>query len=100
MRPLQNPRMKARLMKLDIVMWVKNGLPILSHSLKRLEEVIPHECVNNRTMVDDGSSDDSAEVGRSFGWTVVKNEGKGVSLAANTALKHVETTLFASFEAD
>jgi glycosyltransferase involved in cell wall biosynthesis len=85
---------------IDIVMWVRNGFPILNHSLKRIEEVIPSEYVNNRIMVDDGSSDDSAEVGRSFGWSVFKNEGRGVSLAANTALKQVKTELFASFEAD
>jgi hypothetical protein len=93
-------KMDGSKMKLDIVMWVKNGLPILSHSLKRIEEVIPSECLNNKILIDDWSSDDSAEVGRSFGWSVIKNEGKGVSLAANTALKHVETECFASFEAD
>ncbi|NIW13622.1 MAG: glycosyltransferase, partial [Candidatus Thorarchaeota archaeon] len=50
--------------------------------------------------VDDDSVDDTREIAKSFGWQVFFNEGKGISSGANTALKHVTSDFFVSFEQD
>lgn len=86
--------------KVDLVMWIKDGSRTLPFVLKRIGEVIPEESVNNRIVVDDYSMDESREIANSFGWHTIFNEGKGICDAANTALKHVETDFFISFEQD
>ena len=68
--------------------------------LNRINEVIPREFVGKKIISDDRSSDDTRQIAESFGWTVVLNEGKGISDNANTALKHVESEFFVSFEQD
>ena len=87
-------------MKVDMVMWTKNGAETLPLVLKRIGEVIPDKSVNKRVIVDDHSSDSTREIAESFGWTVVSNEGKGISDGANNALKQVESDYFISFEQD
>ncbi len=86
--------------KVDLVMWTNNGANTLTYVLKRISEVIPAEFVNNRVIVDDQSEDSTVEIAKSFGWTVVLNEGTGISDGANTALKHVSSEYFISFEQD
>lgn len=86
--------------KVDMVMWTKNGAETLPLVLKRISEVIPSKAVGKRVIVDDKSTDNTSEIARSFGWTVVDNEGKGISDGANTALKRVEAEYFVSFEQD
>lgn len=86
--------------KVDLAMWTKNGAKTLPLGLKRISEVIPDEFVNKRVIVDDRSTDDTRELAKSFGWNVVFNEGKGISDGANTALKHVDSEYFISFEQD
>lgn len=86
--------------KVDLVMWTKNGADTLFAVLKRIEEVIPAEFVNKRVVVDDQSTDNTREIAQRFGWTVVPNEGKGISDGANTALRQVESPFFVSFEQD
>ena len=86
--------------KVDLVMWTKNGAKTLPAVLKRINEVIPSERVNKRVIVDDQSTDNTSEIALAYGWTVVFNEGKGISDGANTALKQVETEYFVSFEQD
>lgn len=81
-------------------MWTKNGADTLPFVLKRIEDVIPHEFINNRTIVDDHSIDETREIAKSFGWQVIFNEGAGISDGANTALKHVKSNYFISFEQD
>lgn len=81
-------------------MWTKNGAKTLPLVLKRISEIIPDELVNKRVIVDDRSTDDTREIAKSFGWNVVFNEGKGISDGANTALKHVDSEYFISFEQD
>jgi glycosyltransferase involved in cell wall biosynthesis len=81
-------------------MWTKNGAKTLPFVLKRISEVIPYEFVNNRVIADDQSTDDTVEIAKSFGWNVVFNEGIGISDGANTALKHVTSEYFISFEQD
>jgi glycosyltransferase involved in cell wall biosynthesis len=86
--------------KVDLVMWTKNGAQTLQPVLKRINQVIPAEAVNQRLIVDDQSTDNTPELALSSGWRVVPNEGKGISDGANTALRHVETEHFVSFEQD
>lgn len=86
--------------KLDLVMWTKNGSATLAPVLKRITEVVPADIVNKKLIVDDRSTDNTCEIAESCGWRVVPNDGNGISEGANTALRHVETTRFASFEQD
>jgi glycosyltransferase involved in cell wall biosynthesis len=86
--------------KFDLVMWTKNGGETLSLVLARIAQVIPDASVNHRIIVDDHSTDNTREIAKAFGWEVIFNEGKGISDGANTALKHVETECFISFEQD
>jgi len=86
--------------KLDVVMWTKNGSNTLPSVLKRINEVVPGEFVGQKLIVDDKSVDNTREVAKVFGWTVVFNEGTGISDGANTALKHVKAERFISFEQD
>jgi glycosyltransferase involved in cell wall biosynthesis len=97
---LKNAWDKTLIDKVDLVMWTKNGVATLPLVLRRISEVIPSEFVDKRTIVDDQSTDDTREIAKSFGWNVVFNEGKGISDGANTALKHVNSEYFISFEQD
>lgn len=81
-------------------MWTKNGSKTLPSVLKRISEVIPAEFVSNQLVVDDHSSDKTREIAKSYGWQVIFNEGTGISDGANTALKHVTSKFFISFEQD
>lgn len=82
------------------MMWTKNGSKTLPLVLGRINEVIPEGSVGQRLIVDDQSSDDTVSIGGRFGWSVIPNEGQGISDGANTALKHVESDRFVSFEQD
>jgi len=81
-------------------MWTLNGEKTLPLVLSRINQIVPKDFVNQRLIVDDGSKDNTATIAGKYGWTVLKNEGKGISDGANTALKHVETSYFCSFEQD
>jgi glycosyltransferase involved in cell wall biosynthesis len=83
-----------------MVMWTKNGAHTLPAVLKRIDEVIPAKSTNKRIIVDDHSTDNTPEIARQFGWTLVLNNGEGISDGANTALQHVEAPFFVSFEQD
>jgi len=81
-------------------MWTKNGEKTLPFVLKRISQVIPDEFVGNRVIADDQSDDGTVEIAKSLGWTVVPNEGTGISKGANITLKHVTSEYFISFEQD
>jgi glycosyltransferase involved in cell wall biosynthesis len=88
-------------LKIDIVMWTKNGESTLPAVLKRLDEQLEKKGVTNqKIIVDDHSSDRTPLIAKQYGWTVVQNKGSGISDGANTALELVETERFASFEQD
>ena len=99
-QPTLEAYQKSSLIKLDLVMWTFNGEKTLSDVLSRINKVIPRENVNQRFIVDDGSTDNTVKIAKKFGWNVLSNEGKGISDGANTAFKHVETDYFCSFEQD
>lgn len=85
---------------IDIVMWAKNGELTLPMVLKRINQVIPQKTVNNKILVDDNSTDRTAQIATIEGWEVIPNQGTGIGDGANTALQYVTTTYFASFEQD
>lgn len=85
---------------LDLVMWTFNGEKTLRQVLTRINTVIPSEEVNQRLIIDDGSTDNTIQIAKECGWKIISNDGKGIGDAANTALRHVETYMFASFEQD
>jgi glycosyltransferase involved in cell wall biosynthesis len=86
--------------KVDLVMWTKNGADTLPAVLRRIDEVVPDEAVNKRVIADDRSSDDTQQIAKGQGWTVLLNRGKGISDNANTALGQVSSEFFVSFEQD
>ncbi len=86
--------------KIDLVMWTKNGAVFLPHVLKLIELFIPRESIHKRILIDDKSVDNTRKIGLDFGWSVHSNDGNGIVDAANTALKYVESEFFASFEQD
>jgi len=86
--------------KVDLVMWTKNGAATLPQVFRRIDEVIPKQFVNQKIIADDHSTDNTREIAASYGWTVVFNEGTGISDGANTMLKRIETERFVSFEQD
>jgi len=96
----KNMYVHTHLHKVDLVMWAKNGSKTLPLVLKRINEVIPEGFVNNRILIDDHSVDNTREIAKSFGWQVFFNKGKGICSGANTALQHVTTDFFVSFEQD
>jgi glycosyltransferase involved in cell wall biosynthesis len=87
-------------LKVDLVMWTYNGANTLPIVLSRINQVIPKEVVNQKLIVDDGSKDNTAAIAEKYGWAVTRNEGKGISEGANTALRNVQTEYFCSFEQD
>ncbi len=87
-------------MKVDLVMWTKNGAKTLPKVLKRINEVVPEEEVNQKFIIDDGSSDDTQSIAVNNGWKVYPNKSSGISAGANTALDLVTTEYFCSFEQD
>ena len=81
-------------------MWTFNGEKTLPQVLNRINKVVPKDVVNQKLIVDDASKDNTVAIAKKYGWTVIKNEGKGISDGANTALKNVKTSYFCSFEQD
>lgn len=88
------------MIKVDLVMWTFNGEKTLPQVLDRINKVIPERFVNNKFIVDDHSVDRTRVIAIAKGWSVLFNEGKGISDGANTSLRYVETKFFCSFEQD
>ena len=86
--------------KVDLVMWTKNGAATLPDVLKRIDEAIPNENVCSKILVDDHSTDRTAEIAQGFNWVVYQNPGGGVANGANEALRHVSRDFFVSIEQD
>jgi glycosyltransferase involved in cell wall biosynthesis len=91
---------KTEELKVDLAMWAKNGERYLPRTLKRIEKVVPRECINQKIFVDDSSVDGTVEIANEFGWTVYRNLEGFVSGGAREAFRHVETEIFCTFEQD
>jgi len=87
-------------MKVDLCMWTKNGEKTLPKVLERIDEVIPHENVNKKILVDGLSTDRTTEIAKEFNWDVYHNMKVTISHGANLALQQVESDYFISFEQD
>lgn len=86
--------------KVDLVMWTKNGAQTLRDVLNRIDDVIPHENICHKILIDDHSTDSSVQIARGFNWTAYKNPAGGVASGANEALRHVDSDFFVSVEQD
>jgi glycosyltransferase involved in cell wall biosynthesis len=86
--------------KIDLVMWTHNSERTLDRSLKSVDEAIPAKLVNQKIMIDGHSQDKTKSIGESFGWKVFDDKKVGIPYAANQALSHITTPVFASFEHD
>lgn len=91
---------RERFFKVDLVMWTKNSAQFLPITLKRIDEVIPCEFVNQKIIVDDHSHDNTVYIARDFGWNVFLNPKTGIPSGANEALRHVKSKFFISVEHD
>lgn len=87
-------------MKVDLVMWAKNGNSTLWNVLNQINKVVPAEYVNNRILINDHSSDGTPAAAYFNGWKCYVSPGHGISDAANYALSLVESEYFCSFEQD
>lgn len=90
----------SQLGKIDLVIWTFNSEKLLPTVLKRINEVVPAECINRKIITDDHSTDRTVEVARELGWEVHNNRGRGLQANKQTALNLVSTPVFASFEHD
>ena len=87
-------------MKVDLIMWAKNGASMLPIVLKRADEVIPRAVVRKKIFVDDHSTDESRKIAKDFNWVVYPNQKGGIASGINTALKNVDSEYFISLEQD
>jgi len=87
-------------MRLDVVMWAKNGAATLPIVLRRVEKCLPKEFVHRKILVDDHSTDDSEAIAGQFDWEVHKNEEGGVAAGVSKAFSLVDCEYFVSIEQD
>jgi len=87
-------------MRLDMVMWAKNGAATLPLALGRLEECLPKEFVHRKIFVDDHSTDRSRAIAEDFNWEIHNNEEGGVAAGVNKAFSLVDCEYFFSIEQD
>lgn len=92
--------MEVKHIKVDVVMWAKNGSRTLSLVLKRIEEVIPKKHIVNKIFVDDKSVDNTVEIAKRFNWKIHENKEGFVRGGVKEALKHVTAPFFVSVEQD
>lgn len=85
-------------MLVDLVCWSLHG--IRESVLRQIDNVIPSEAVNQKLVVFDSFNQVQDQSFLEYDWTPVLNQARGISGAANTALKNVETPFFISFEDD
>ena len=80
--------------KFDLIMWTYNSEKNLLAVLKRIQEVIPSECINRKIITDDHSMDRTREIAEKFGWEVHINQGKGLNDNTRTAVKLLTAPLY------
>jgi glycosyltransferase involved in cell wall biosynthesis len=87
-------------LKIDLVIWTKDGEKTLVPCLKSIERAIGPNQVNQKIAVDGHSKDNTKAILKQFGWTVYDAEKVGIQFQAKQAISLVETPFFASFEQD
>jgi glycosyltransferase involved in cell wall biosynthesis len=87
-------------LKIDLVMWTKDGEKTLVPCLKSIERAIDNDQVNQKIAVDGHSRDNTKAILEQFGWTVYDAEKVGIPFQAKQAISLVEMPFFASFEQD
>jgi glycosyltransferase involved in cell wall biosynthesis len=87
-------------LKIDLVMWTKDGEKTLVPCLKSIERAIGPDQVNQKIAVDAHSKDNTKTILKQFGWTVYDAKKVGIQFQAKQAISLVETPFFASFEQD
>jgi glycosyltransferase involved in cell wall biosynthesis len=85
-------------MKVDVCIWTRNGEKTLPVVLQRIEQVIPN--IGRKIAVDDGSTDNTLDILRRFGWRVYPNAKGFINGGTSEALVHVKSTWFVSVEQD
>jgi len=85
-------------MKVDVCIWTKNGEKTLPAVLDRIDHVIPN--IGRKIAVDDGSTDDTPNILRRFGWKVYSNKEGFINGGTSEALLHVRSKFFISVEQD
>jgi len=87
-------------MRLDIVMWAKNGAATLPLVLRRVDECLPKGSVHRKIFVDDHSIDRSRAIAEDFEWEVHENEEGGVAAGVNKAFSLVDCEYLVAVEQD
>lgn len=87
-------------LRTDFVLWAKNAGRDFRTVLYQFDRVVPAEYIGRKLLVDDYSTDSTRQIAKQHGWTIIPNEGSGISDGANTALKYVEMEQFVSLEQD
>lgn len=86
-------------MSVAVIIPLYNGAPWIGEALDSVlaQDMPPNEIV----VVDDGSTDSSPDIVRSFlGVTLLRNDGKGSSVARNMGLKHTDSEFVAFLDQD
>ena len=84
MSPVNAPKPK---LLVDVVLVARNCAVALDATLARL----PRRGVRSVVVVDNGSSDDTGQIGRDHGAVVLRSPQGGYGIAARRALQHLET---------
>jgi hypothetical protein len=87
-------------MKVDLCTWTKNGAKTLIPVLKRIDDVIPSEEVEQKIAVDDSSVDSTVKILKDFNWKVYPNRSGFINGGTTEALRHVRSKFFVSVEQD
>ncbi len=97
----KKPRGFGRYLPITVLIPAKNAARYLKIVLKNLEvQKATYPGRVSVVVVDDGSTDATSEIARSFGARVLKTPGIGKAAALNLALKKVRTPLIAIWDAD
>lgn len=81
-------------------MWTLNSENTLPFALQSIDKAIPDAVVNQKIIVDGGSTDKTKEIAERFDWDFFVSDKQTIGHQANLALSKVETDFFASFEHD
>lgn len=85
--------------KIDMVTWTLNGEQTLEMTLSNQEKVIPAGRIHCKIAVDGGSTDNTVQILKRYGWTVYQSP-RGIPKQANFALSKVDTEFYISTESD